>query len=97
MLHALQELIFEGITAHWIDDEWKLRQTLLDFMEFQSPHMGANMAKLVSNTLVFYGLTDKLFCIMMDNASNNDTMACELSETLLIDHGVVWVPDTHRL
>jgi hypothetical protein len=85
-----------AITAHWIDDQWNLNTTLLEFVEFESPHTGKNMSKLVMGTLEYYNLVDKLFCITTDNASNNDTMAKAVSDAL-VEHGVYWDPDTQHL
>jgi hAT family C-terminal dimerisation region len=55
------------------------------------------MVKLVLSALEFYNLKDKLFCITTDNATNNDTMARELSELLLQEDGIYWENDTHHL
>ena len=84
----------QGITANWIGPDWKRHQTLLDFIEFPSPHTGTRMADLVLRCLEFYDIQHKLFCITTDNASNNDTMAKELSDRLLNRHDIVWDPDT---
>jgi len=66
-------------------------------MEFGFPHTGANIAKQVMNMLSFFNLADKLFYIAMDDASNNNTMARELSDILYIDHGIRWNADTQHL
>jgi hAT family C-terminal dimerisation region len=89
-------LILLAITAHWIDDEWNLCHTLLEFVEFESPHTGDNMAQLVMQTLEFYGLVQKLFCITTDNATNNDTMVEELSEALW-QKEIHWDPATNHI
>jgi hypothetical protein len=87
----------EGITAHWIDGDWKLQHTLLDFIEFESPHTGARMAELILRCLEFYEIQNKVFCITTDNASNNDTMAAELYDLLFNRHDVIWDPATHHI
>ena len=51
----------EGITAHWIDADWKLQHTLLDFIEFESPHTSAHMAELILRCLEFYEIQNKVF------------------------------------
>jgi hypothetical protein len=87
----------EGITAHWIDADWKLQHTLLDFIEFESPHTGARMAELILRCLESYEIENKVFCITTDNASNNDTMATELYDLLYDRHDIVWDPATHHI
>jgi hypothetical protein len=64
-----------GITAHWIDRNFQLHEILLDALELNGSHTGANMAQYVLKTLEEYGLKEKLFCVTADNASNNKTMA----------------------
>jgi len=64
-----------GITAHWIDRNFQLHEILLDALELNGSHTGANMAQYVLKTLEEYGLKEKLFCVTAYNASNNKTMA----------------------
>jgi hypothetical protein len=68
----------------------------LQFVEFDSPHTGSNMAQLVVQTLEFYSLVKKLFCVTTDNASNNDTMVEELSDALW-EKGIHWDSTTHHI
>jgi hAT family C-terminal dimerisation region len=95
-ISCISLLIITAITVHWIDDDWNLRQALLDFVEFRSPHTGKRMADLVFDTLQYYGLVDKLFCVTTDNASNNGTMAKFLSEGLR-RLGVFWDHETRHV
>ena len=48
------------------------------------------MANLILRSLEFYELQGKLFCITTDNATNNDTMATELSDLLFCRHDIDW-------
>jgi hypothetical protein len=98
-MHSLRSgpmLIVPGISCQWIDENWELQQVLLDFKEFPSPHTGENMAKHVVDTLEFYGIVEKLFCVTTDNATNNSTMTLHL-EGLLEEKGVVWDRRTRHI
>ena len=44
-----------------------------------------------------FGITDKLFCITMDNASNNGTMMCFLSRQLKEVKNIDWDPKEHHI
>ena len=68
-----------GITAHWIDNNWVLRETLIDVVELFQSHTGFNIAAKVFKSFQEYGIDKKVFCITADNASNNKTMAEELN------------------
>lgn len=36
-------LSFLGITCHWIDNDWNLQQTLVDFIKLSGSHSGENI------------------------------------------------------
>ncbi|KAL4618395.1 hypothetical protein ACB092_06G006700 [Castanea dentata] len=57
-------------------DLWTSRNKL------ESPHMGYNIANLISEELQYWGITDKIFSITLDNATNNDTTEMFLKEKL---------------
>jgi len=37
---------FLGITGHWVDDNWQLKETLIDFQKLSGPHSGENLQEL---------------------------------------------------
>ncbi|KAE9387842.1 hypothetical protein BT96DRAFT_837147 [Gymnopus androsaceus JB14] len=49
-------------------------EILIDFHELPGEHSGDNMADAVWGTLEKYGLVNRLLALMMDNATNNDTL-----------------------
>uniref|UniRef100_A0A0W0GFI2 Transposase-like protein n=1 Tax=Moniliophthora roreri TaxID=221103 RepID=A0A0W0GFI2_MONRR len=68
---------FLAIVAHWVSNEGHL-ELLIDFCPLMGEHSGENMAAVVWETMEKYGITGKIMAIMMDNASNNDTLMEEL-------------------
>lgn len=74
---------FLGITAHYVDDNWKLQSTLLEFRMIEGCHSGKNLAEHLLNSLQDFGLTRKLLCITLDNAANNNTMIKWLEQKLV--------------
>jgi hypothetical protein len=61
-----------GVTAHYIDKDWGLEVTTLDFVNLLGPHTGSNLHKCFVNVLKTYGLETETLGITVDNASNND-------------------------
>jgi len=53
-------------------------------------HTGNNLAKAIFETLDAFNLTEKLFCITTDNASNNKKAMKALSKLLRKRKGVIW-------
>jgi hypothetical protein len=77
------------VTCHWVDRDFELNDSLLDFKKLSGQHTGVNLANELLGILEEYGIAKKLFCITTDAASNNDTMVRELEE-LLINKGIDW-------
>ena len=48
----------------------------------QGQHTGANLASVALNILKEYEITEKLFCVTADNASNNGTLSRTLEEEI---------------
>ena len=51
---------YMGITAHWIDRDWRLRAELIEFMVVQGSHTGENFAKILVKSLEELGITNKV-------------------------------------
>ena len=66
------KLGFLSLTIHYIDSNWNLNKIIISFKMLESPHMGYNIANLISEELQYWGITDKIFSITLDNATNNE-------------------------
>ncbi|KAJ8515596.1 hypothetical protein ONZ45_g6994 [Pleurotus djamor] len=69
---------FLAIVAHFVNNDGVLEELLIDFKELIGSHSGANMAEAVWSTMQRFGLVGKVIAIVMDNASNNDTLMTTL-------------------
>ncbi|XP_078438046.1 putative transcriptional regulator tpeD [Wolffia australiana] len=67
-----------GVTAHWIDGDWKLCDLLLAIWRIRGSHCGTNLTNLVVEVAYQYGIESKLCAITTDNASNNRTMMASI-------------------
>ena len=83
--------------AHWIGPNFKLYDCLLAFIPLHGSHTGVNLASYVETTLEKFNLTQKLFCITTDSASNNKTMMESLCETLREKYNVEIDPEDRRI
>ncbi|XP_012858997.1 PREDICTED: zinc finger BED domain-containing protein RICESLEEPER 2-like [Erythranthe guttata] len=73
------ELPFMALTAHFIDDSWKLHKVILNFVIVPVKASGENLADIITNCLVEWNI-EKICTITMDNHSANDIVAEILSE-----------------
>ena len=67
-----------GVTGHFVNEKYELKEVLLAARELPGDHTGKNMANHLLKVLEEYSLTSKVFCITADNASSNKTMARHL-------------------
>ncbi|CAJ0749910.1 1008_t:CDS:2, partial [Entrophospora sp. SA101] len=59
---------FLGITSHWINIDWQLQETLIDFVKLSGPHSGDNLREAF------------LLAVTTDNAMNNNTFVSSLAD-----------------
>ena len=81
---------FLVVTGYWIDDDWNLHETLLDFRHIQDRHTGELLASELFQILEYFDISDKLFCITADNAGNCEGMCAELAKILWNEKGIRW-------
>ncbi|KAF5349401.1 hypothetical protein D9758_015515 [Tetrapyrgos nigripes] len=73
---------FSGVIAHWINDDWKLVERLVDFKHLESQeHAGEYTVKAFIQSASKRGGLNKI-TIVMDNASACDSMAKFLQKLL---------------
>ncbi|CAI7817145.1 unnamed protein product [Closterium sp. NIES-54] len=59
------------VTGHWIDENFRLRTMVLEFREMLGRHGGREMAQVVEETVVQWGLEGRCLGFTTDNASSN--------------------------
>jgi hypothetical protein len=67
-----------------------LHESILDFKRLMGKHTGGHMARELFRTLEEFDITEKLFCITSDAASNNTKMAATLEVILRDEKQMKW-------
>ena len=75
-------LAFMAITGYFIDVNWRYREVLLGFEHLQGTYMGESLASVLEGILTRHNISDRILAIMMDNASNNNTLTKYLQHAL---------------
>lgn len=57
------------LTAHWVDDEWRLQKRIINFCPI-SAHRGESIGQAIEKCLRDWGI-ERVFTITVDNASAN--------------------------
>jgi len=64
-----------GVSAVWINDDWKFVRLLIGMEELIGSHTGANMGETLVSILKEYDIgLDRVTSMVCDNAANNNTM-----------------------
>ncbi|KAL5550061.1 hypothetical protein UlMin_000237 [Ulmus minor] len=85
---SIQNISYMCLTAHWIDNNWKLQKRILSFVQVPS-HKGDMVGKELIACLNNWGIT-KVFAITVDNASSNSVALVKVKEYLQEKrHGIV--------
>ena len=63
-----------AITSHYMNDNFRVQEDLLDFAHIPISHIEENLAEHVFKVLSDYNIHTRLFYIIFDNISNNETM-----------------------
>lgn len=71
-----------GVIAHYFELGQRKAPVLI-FREFKGRHTGANQAVYMMDALVEFDLTHKLGYVMLDNASNNDSLMQSIEESMM--------------
>ncbi|XP_057734699.1 zinc finger BED domain-containing protein RICESLEEPER 2-like [Arachis stenosperma] len=77
---------FICLTAHFVDENWKLQSKILNFCHMPPPHTGFELSSKIFTLLTEWKVDKKIFSITLDNASSNDTCVEHLKSTLDV-HG----------
>jgi hypothetical protein len=86
---ANNHLSFLAIKAYYINDQWRLKDKLLDFIPMRGSHTGTSMATEVLQVLSNTSTKRRLLAITCDNASNNGTLTRTI-QTKLKDEDIHW-------
>ncbi|KAG9458640.1 hypothetical protein H6P81_003148 [Aristolochia fimbriata] len=82
MWTSVQNKGYLCLTAHFIDDSWKLRKLIINFTCVPCPHTGVAIYEKIYEKLLTWNVDSKLMCIVLDNCSTNDVVARELIKKL---------------
>ena len=76
-----QRINYMCITAHFIDDEWRLHKKIISFVPISS-HRGEYIAKALESCLIEWGLIN-IFSVTVDNASSNNVAISYFKKKLM--------------
>ncbi|KAF7820826.1 zinc finger BED domain-containing protein RICESLEEPER 2-like [Senna tora] len=77
------------LTAHFVDENWKLNSKILSFCKMEPLYTGIELANKVFECLKEWGIDRKVFSLTLDNASANDNMQDILKEQLCLQNSLL--------
>ncbi|XP_028805076.1 zinc finger BED domain-containing protein RICESLEEPER 2-like [Neltuma alba] len=85
------------LTAHFVDENWKLNSKILAFCKMKPPYREFELAKNVHKCLIDWGIDKKLFSITLDNALMNGKMKDILKKRLSLQNSLICNGDFFHL
>ncbi|KNA25683.1 hypothetical protein SOVF_004260, partial [Spinacia oleracea] len=73
-----------GQETHYVDENWKLQNKILNFCHLPPPHNAQALHDKVLALLKGWGIHKKIFSITLDNARCNDNMQDLLADSLSV-------------
>ena len=68
------------MVAHYVSADWELQKRVIGFRLIEVKHSGENIAERIVSVVEEFGLIDKIFVVILDNASSN----AKVTETLTL-------------
>ncbi|CAN1726011.1 Putative AC transposase [Linum perenne] len=65
---------YMSVTAHYIDNNWRLRSHMMRFIYVPAPHTADNLADELVKCMLKWNVDGKLSSVTLDNCSTNDKM-----------------------
>ncbi|CAL5404674.1 unnamed protein product [Camellia sinensis] len=84
---SIQNLCYMCLTAHFIDDDWKLQKRIINFCQVED-HKGETLGKKIEALLKEWDI-DGLFTLTVDNASSNNLTIRFLKRTTKLWKGTI--------
>jgi len=82
---SIQKLSYMCITAHFISSDWKLNPRIISFYALPSPHTGRVIGEAIYAHLIEWDIHQKIGILLLDSASNNDSVTSYLKDKLFRD------------
>jgi len=73
---------FLGITIHYINSDWKLKKSILDFIPIEGSHSSRLILSKITNLLQEFNLNNRIISLTTDNGSNMLACGRELANEL---------------
>ncbi|CAN0846185.1 Putative AC transposase [Linum grandiflorum] len=81
-----QERGYMAVTAHYIDNGWKLRNHLVMFGYLPAPHTSQRLAVRLSQCLLDWNIDSRLSTITVDHCTTNDSMINLVKQKLVLSN-----------
>ena len=72
---SIQNYNYMCITAHWINQDWKLQKQNLNFCEVTN-HKGSTIGRVIESCLLDWGIEYVLTITVANSSSNDLTITC---------------------
>lgn len=73
------------LTAHYIDEEWRLQKKKMNFVTLDSSHTEDLLSEVVIKCLTDWNIDGKLFALTFDDCSTDDDIALKIKDQISLN------------
>ncbi|XP_042951872.1 zinc finger BED domain-containing protein RICESLEEPER 1-like isoform X1 [Carya illinoinensis] len=82
MWSSLENVEYLCLTAHYIDEDWKLQKKILNFVTLDSSHTEDMLSEVINKCLMDWDVDHKLFALTFDDCSTDDDIVLRIKEQM---------------
>ncbi|KAF5460869.1 hypothetical protein F2P56_020708 [Juglans regia] len=82
MWSSLENVEYLCLTAHYIDEDWKLQKKILNFVTLDSSHTEDMLSEVINKCLMDWDVDHKLFALTFDDCSTDDDIVLRIKEQI---------------
>ncbi|XP_059444147.1 zinc finger BED domain-containing protein RICESLEEPER 1-like [Corylus avellana] len=82
MWSSPENLEYLCLTAHYIDEDWKLQKKILNFLTLDSSHTEDMLSEVINKCLMDWDVDCKLFALTFDDCSTDDDIVKRIKEQI---------------
>lgn len=82
MWSSPENLEYLCLTAHYIDEDWKLQKKILNFLTLDSSHTEDMLSGVINKCLMDWDVDGKLFALTFDDCSTDDDIVKRIKEQI---------------
>lgn len=79
---SIENAEYLSLTANYIDEDWRLKRKILNFVKLDSSHTEDMLSEVIINCLMEWNVDCKLFAVTFDDCSTDEGIVMKIKEQI---------------